>query len=62
MADPCIIIERDGDGFVTFVSPPLDGVNHRATYAQHKAARGYAAGLRLTHQLMIEDRTEVANG
>lgn len=62
MADPSIIIKSGphGAGFTVETVPPIDGTDR--DFADHRAAYGWASGLRLTHGGKIIDQTEVQHG
>jgi len=57
MAESTIILARKSGLYRVEIVPPLDGKSHAATYASHKAAMGFAVGLRMTHRLPIRDMT-----
>lgn len=55
MANPRILIERDGEGFVVRVDPAPAGPDLSGRYGKHRDAFGFASGLRLAHRWPIVD-------
>lgn len=55
-----IVIEREafGLGYDVCIIPPLEGENLEAEFPDHKRARDWASGLRLTRGWTIRDLTE----
>lgn len=56
--DRRVTITNEGALFRVKVKPPLPEADLDATFADHRAARGHAGGLRLIHRWPIEDLTE----
>ena len=56
MVEGAIYIRASGAGFVVAVEPPRDGIAP-AEFGDHRAAFGFASGLRLTQRLPIKDKT-----
>ena len=57
-----ITAEAFGCGFDVRVIPPVDDEHLDAEFPDHKRARGWASGLRMTRGWRIVDRTEVDHG
>lgn len=58
-SNPLVVIKNDGDAFRVDVVPPSDDLTYD-TFGSHRAAFGFAAGLRLTKGWRIEDQTREA--
>lgn len=52
-----IVIRQSGDMLLVDVSPPFANNDFQKEYKDYKGAYGYAAGIRMIHQLKITDQT-----
>lgn len=55
MADHRSFIRRSDAGFTVTVEPPLEGESFDGEYPTHKAAFGYAIGLRMVRGWAVVD-------
>lgn len=53
--DRIITISHCPEGFAVCVTPPVDGDDLDQTFADHRRARGWAGGLRMTRGWRIVD-------
>jgi hypothetical protein len=54
---PFIVIRQSGDMLLVDVCPPFANNDFQKQYENYKDAYGYAAGIRMIHQLKIVDQT-----
>lgn len=55
MADHRSVIRRADDGFTVTIEPALEGESFDGAYPSHKAAFGYAIGLRMVRGWPVVD-------
>lgn len=63
MADPCIIIQRDGERYAVSVEPAGSGDHFANSYPTHKGAASYSKMVGKLRGWSVDDRTgEAAHG
>ena len=61
MSEHTVHITRDGGAFLVAIVPPSEDYPPQV-FDNHKTARGFAGGIRMTRGWPISDETEAAHG